>query len=126
MKNVTRSILVVEDEKISSMLLEHLLSELNYRVVGTASTGEEAIRQAACSRPDLIIMDVGLKGAMNGIEAAQIIHQQQQIPILFLTAYMLEEISDRHDLPDRFGFLPKPVMLEELELKLKELLGQVE
>lgn len=124
--NVTQSILVVEDEKISSMLLEHLLSKLNYRISGTACTGEEAIRQAASLCPDLIIMDVGLKGALNGIEAAQIIREHQKIPILFLTAYTFEEIADRHDLPDKFGFLPKPVMMEELELKLKELLSKVE
>ena len=126
MMTAARSILVVEDEKISSMLLEHLLSMLNYRITGTASTGEEAIRQASSSRPDLIIMDVGLKGAMNGIEAAQIIRQQQQTPILFLTAYMFEEISDNHDLPENYGFLSKPLMMEELDLKLKELLDQVE
>jgi CheY-like chemotaxis protein len=124
--NVTRSILVVEDEKISSMLLEHLLSMLNYRVSGTASTGEEAIRKAESLHPDLIIMDVGLKGAMSGIEAAQVIRQQQQTPILFLTAYTFEEISDRHNLPDKYGFLSKPVMIEELEPKLKGLLDQVE
>jgi CheY-like chemotaxis protein len=124
--NVMHSILVVEDEKISSMLLEHLLSMLNYHVSGTASTGEEAIRQVECSRPDLVIMDVGLKGALSGIEAAQAICQQQQIPILFLTAYTFDEISDHHNLPDQYGFLSKPVMVEELELKLKELLGETE
>lgn len=124
--NVTHSILVVEDEKISSMLLEHLLSMLSYGVSGTASTGEDAIRQVKSSRPDLIIMDVGLKGAMSGLEAAQVIRQQHEIPILFLTAYTFEEISDHHNLPDKYGFLSKPVMIEELERKLEELLGEVE
>ena len=124
--DVTHSILVVEDEKISCMLLEHLLSMLSYRVSGTASTGEEAIWKAESLRPNLVIMDVGLKGAMTGIQAAQVIRQQQQVPILFLTAYTYEEISNRHNLTDKYGFLSKPVMIEELEPKLKELLDQVE
>jgi len=122
--NVMRSILVVEDEKISSMLLEHLLTQLGCDVSGTASTGEEAIQKAESSQPDLIIMDVGLKGTMNGIEAAHAICQRHQIPILFLTAYTYEEISRNDNLPDIFGFLSKPVMVEELREKLNELSSQ--
>lgn len=123
--NVMRSILIVEDEKISSMLLEHLLSQLGCHIAGTASTGEEAIRQAESSHPDLIIMDVGLKGDMNGIEAARTICQYQQIPVLFLTAYTYEEISKDQNLPEQFGFLSKPVMIDELELKLNEVFSKI-
>ena len=123
---VKRSILVVEDEKISSMLLEHFLSQLGCDICATASTGEEAIQRAEASQPDLIIMDVGLKGDMNGIEAAHVICQRHQIPILFLTAYTYEEISKNRMLPEKFGFLSKPVMLEELERQLNELVGEIE
>jgi CheY-like chemotaxis protein len=124
--HVMRSILVVEDEKISSMLLEHLLSQLGFDICGTAATGAEAIQKAESSQPDLIVMDVGLKGNMNGIEAAHAICQRQQMPILFLTAYTYEEISRNRNLPKTFGFLSKPVMMEELGQKLIELFLQFE
>lgn len=123
--NVTRSVLIVEDEKISCMLLEHLLSQLGCDICGTASTGEEAIQQAETSRPDLIIMDVGLRGDMNGIEAAHAICRRKQVPILFLTAYTYEEISRNRVLPETFGFLSKPVMAAELEQKLDEIFGGI-
>ena len=108
------------------MLLEHLLTELSYGISGTVSTGEEAIRLAASERPDLIIMDVGLKGKMNGIEAARLICQQKQVPVLFLTAYTVEEISENQSLPEQYGFLSKPVMMEDLDKKLIELFGRIE
>lgn len=123
--SVTRSVLVAEDEKISSMLLEHLLSELGYHIAGTVSTGEKAIQQAASLHVDLIIMDVGLKGTMNGVEAAQAICQRQQTPVLFLTAYTYEEISKNNSLPDNFGFLSKPIMMVELEKKLNEIFSRI-
>lgn len=121
-----RSILIVEDEKISSMLLEHLVSQLGWNIVGSVSTGEEAIQYAESAQPDLIIMDVGLRGDINGIEAANAICQRKPIPVLFLSAYTYDEIIKHHELPEFFEFLSKPVMIDELKKKLNEMFSRVE
>jgi CheY-like chemotaxis protein len=118
------TVLIVEDEKISSMLLEHLVSQLGCSIVGSVSTGAEAIRLAESAKPDLIIMDVGLKGDMDGIEAANIICQRKPVPVLFLTAYAHEEIAKHQQPPEAFDFLPKPVMIDELERKLNEIFNR--
>ena len=121
-----RSVLIVEDEKISSMLLEHLVSRLGWSIAGSVSSGEEAIRCAESAQPELIIMDVGLRGDIDGVEAANAICQRKPIPVLFLSAYTYEEITRHHELPEVFEFLPKPVMIDELKHTLNEMFSRVE
>jgi CheY-like chemotaxis protein len=81
------SVLVVEDEFIVAAYLKMLLQRNGFTVAGTISTGEEAVETVAKFRPDVIIMDVNLAGAMNGIEAANMISSQSDIPFLFMTAH---------------------------------------
>lgn len=121
-----KSILVVEDEMVSSLFLIHCVKRMGHRVVGTASTGEDAIGQALALGPDLVIMDVGLKGDMNGAQAADLIYRRQHIPILFVSAYTHEEICRQADLPEIFDYLPKPIVAEQLALKLETMLERGE
>ena len=79
-------ILVVEDEKIIQLDLQYQLEQLGYVVAGVASTGEEAVEKAAQLEPDLVLMDVRLKGAMDGIEAARRIQAAREVPVIYLTA----------------------------------------
>lgn len=79
-------ILVVEDEKIIQLDLRYQLEQLGYAVAGVAATGEEAIAKAAELEPDLVLMDVRLKGSMDGIEAAKRIRATRQVPVIYLTA----------------------------------------
>jgi len=117
-----KSILIVEDELVSRLFLTHCVRRMGLRVVGTASTGEEAIEQAGGLRPDLVIMDVGLKGEMNGARAADLIYRRRQVPILFVSAYTHEEICRHTDLPEILDYLPKPVNARQLESKLRVML----
>ncbi len=80
-------ILIVEDESIVQLDLKSRLHRLGHAVVGAAVSGEEAIAKAAELRPDLVLMDVRLEGAMNGIEAANRIRAERDVPIVFLTAH---------------------------------------
>jgi len=110
----TTTILVVEDEAIIALDLQHRLRALGYLVLATASTGEEAIRLAGQMQPDLICMDVGLRGTMDGVEAAVHIRTQFGIPSILLTAYSDVKNRKRAEaalLPD---FLTKPFEDEEL------------
>ena len=79
-------ILVVEDDQIIQLDLQRHLKQLDYAVVGTASSGQEAVAKATELQPDLILMDIRLTGKMNGIEAAHQIQSAHQVPVIYLTA----------------------------------------
>ncbi len=123
---MSRSVLVVEDEMVSSLFLTRCVQRMGHRVVGTASTGNEATAKADALRPDLVIMDVGLKGEMNGVQAAEIISRQYCIPTLFVSAYTREEIRRHGELPEEFDYLPKPVDGEQLERKLRDIFARAD
>ena len=107
-------ILVVEDEIITATALEKSLRSLGYDVIGIVSSGEAAISQAAEKVPDLILMDVRLQGAMNGISAAQEIQANYQIPVVYLTAHSDEETVERIMASQPYGCLFKPFEKEDL------------
>ncbi len=86
-------ILVVEDDQIIQLDLRGHLKQLGYVVVGTASSGEEAITKAAQLQPDLVLMDIRLRGAMDGIEAARQIRAAREIPVIYLTAQSGGDLS---------------------------------
>jgi PAS domain S-box-containing protein len=108
-------ILVVEDGLIMARDIERRLSTMGYRVAGVASTGEEAVRKARECKPDLVLMDVSLKGPMDGIQAAAQIRQQADIPIVYVTAYSDEATLRRARSTEPFGYVLKP--FEERELR---------
>ena len=107
-------ILIVEDESIVQLDLQRRLERLGHSVVGIASKGDEAISKALELKPDLVIMDVRLEGAMDGIEAARRIREHQRTPVIYVTAYA--SIFD--DLAQQAVFGPclsKPFRTTELE-----------
>ena len=107
-------ILVVEDETIVALDLKNSLKMLGYDVVGTACSGEEAIAKADQTRPDLVLMDIILKGKMDGVQAADSIRATLNIPVIFLTACADERTLQRAKVTEAFGYLLKP--FEEREL----------
>ena len=80
-------ILVVEDEQIVAEDLSRKLRRIGHQVVGTAATGEDAARLAVELRPDLVLMDIRLRGRMDGREAARIIQRMTGAPVVYITAY---------------------------------------
>lgn len=101
-------ILVVEDEGIIAKDLQAMLRKLGYDVPVTVGTGEKAILTASANQPDLILMDINLRGAIDGVEAATTISAQQDVPIVYLTANSDEATMQRAKVTDPFGFLIKP------------------
>ena len=81
------SILIVEDEPVVANDIQLSLQRLGYRVPAMATSGEEAIRRAGDTHPDLILMDIVLKGKMDGVETALQIQRRQDVPVIYLTAY---------------------------------------
>ena len=104
-------ILIVEEQAIVAFDIQSQLEALGYEVVGTASSGVDAVRLAESLRPDLVLMDVRLDGPMDGVEAARRIRQICNAPIVFLTAYSDAATLDRAKLVEPYGYLVKPWFL---------------
>lgn len=108
-------LLIVEDEEIVAFDIESTLKALGYAVPAIASSGEEAIAYAAEIQPDLVLMDIMLKGSMDGIEAANEIRSHFQIPVVYLTAYADLNTLERAKISEPFGYLLKPFEEKELQ-----------
>lgn len=107
-------ILVVEDESIIAADMQDCLENLGYTVVAIAVSGTEAIAKACDLQPDLVLMDVRLKGEMDGIQAAELIWNRLQIPVIYATGFSDRSTLERAKLTRPFGYILKPV--EEREL----------
>jgi two-component system, cell cycle sensor histidine kinase and response regulator CckA len=111
-------LLIVEDEAIVAMDLQQRLERLGHQVVGTAATGEAAIRRAGETRPDVTLMDIRLKGEMDGVAAAAEIDRRFDTPVVFLTAHSDTATVQRATGAEPFGYLVKPVDDRELEIAI--------
>ncbi|MDZ8035645.1 response regulator [Nostoc sp. DedSLP04] len=112
-------ILVVEDEAIVAKDLQYRLNKFGYIVPAIASSGEEAINIAREISPDLVLMDIKLKGSMDGIEAAEEIYKRLDIPVIYLTAYADENTLERAKITEPFAYLLKPFKERELQTNIE-------
>jgi two-component system, response regulator PdtaR len=112
-------ILVVEDQNIVALNIKNKLKILGYTVLGTAATGEEAIRKAELMNADIVLMDIKLKGDMDGIEAAREIINRLGIPVLYLTASTDDEIIDRAKTTEPAGYISKPFIEKVLHSNIE-------
>src|SRR6187551_216072 len=119
MSEVAQRILVVEDQRLIAADIENTLKKLGYVVVGSASSGEDAISKADEARPELVLMDVRLRGEMDGIQAAEIIRDRFNVPVVYLTAYADEETILRAKKTTPFGYLVKPFNERELRATIE-------
>jgi two-component system, response regulator PdtaR len=109
------SIMLVEDEMIVAADVKNRLENMGYDVSGIIDTGEEAVEKAGELKPNLILMDIVLKGEMDGIEAAQNIRVTYDIPIIYLTAYSDEKTLERAKVTEPFGYVLKPFEDREIQ-----------
>jgi CheY-like chemotaxis protein len=118
------NIIVVEDEGIVSIDIRSMLKRAGYDIAAVAFLGEEAVKKAEEAHPDLVLMDIGLKGGIDGIEAAKKIRKQLQIPIVFLTGYADEKTLAKAREADPSGFIIKPINEEELYKTIEHALNE--
>ena len=107
-------IMIVEDENIIALDIRNILKSLGFTITGVTAFGEESIELASSSLPDLVLMDIKLKGKMDGISAAEQIYKRFNIPVIYLTALGDENTLKRVSGMQPFGFIGKP--FEENEL----------
>lgn len=113
------NILVVEDEGIVARDIQNMLLGLGYNVVDVLSTSEKAIQIASEKNPDLVLMDIMLEGDRSGVEAADYIYTNLNIPIVYLTAYADEITLQRAKKTEPFGYLLKPFEERELQTTIE-------
>ncbi|MBW4563199.1 MAG: response regulator [Mojavia pulchra JT2-VF2] len=122
----TIRVLVVEDEYILAINLQESLESLGYRVVDIADSAEAAIEKANKLRPNLILMDIRLRGEMDGIQAAEHIWNRLQIPVIYVTGHSDKSTVERATLTLPFGYILKPVREQELYVAIQTALNRYE
>ncbi|WP_129596284.1 response regulator [Methanohalophilus profundi] len=112
-------ILVVEDEAIVAMVIKRRLQDLGYIVSGVASTGKDAITKVEGTFPDLVLMDIRLKGDMDGIEATKIIKDRFSLPVVYLTAHSDDVTFKKAKETDPDGYILKPFTEKDLSTTIE-------
>lgn len=119
---VTKKILIVEDEGIQAMNTKLALIRMGYEVLPIAISGKSAVDLALRFKPDLILMDIRLRGRMDGIEAAGLIRQKAATPIIFVSAYADENTMQRAQQTHPAAVIEKPIEPRCLGVKIQEAL----
>lgn len=112
-------VLIVEDEMIVASDLQTSLCRLGYSVQDIATTGEEAVEKALATHPDLLLVDIKLRGSMDGIDAARHINDHRETPIVYLSAFSDRATLDRAKTTEPYGYLVKPFNTQELGTTLE-------
>jgi diguanylate cyclase (GGDEF)-like protein/PAS domain S-box-containing protein len=112
-------ILIAEDDHSVALALQESLEKLGYEVLAVVDQGDKAVNQVALARPDLVLIDIGIGGELDGAEAARIIRQKSSIPVIFLASSSDETVLERARLADPFGFLLLPLTDSELHANIE-------
>lgn len=108
------NIFIVEDESIVAKDIQNSLTKLGYNVIGSANNGIDAIERITELQPDLILMDIMIKGNLTGIDVSEKIKESMNIPVIFLTAYADEGTLSRAKITEPYGYILKP--FKEIDL----------
>jgi len=117
--NNNKRVLIVEDDPATGNLLKTILMRFDYEVQAIVNTGEDAIEKVHYDQPDIILMDIALKGSLDGIETARNINKLDRIPIIFLTTLADENIIEKAMTSNAYGLLLKPIDGNELKIALE-------
>jgi signal transduction histidine kinase len=118
-KNNTIHIMIVEDENIVALDMRYRLEAFGYGISAVVATGDAAVSQALALKPDLVLMDIQLKGTMDGVESARRIRMHSEIPIVFVTAFTDEATLERVKGSDAYGYIVKPYHERELRIAIE-------
>ncbi|MCK5153200.1 MAG: response regulator, partial [Spirochaetales bacterium] len=120
------NIFLVEDEAIVALDLKNNLERLGYNIIGSATSGEEALAIFEKLKPDLVILDIKLQGPLDGIDTAAIINKRYKIPFIFLSAYSDEGIIERAKHVEPYGYIIKPFGSNNLRTSIEMAIHRVE
>jgi CheY-like chemotaxis protein len=117
-------ILIVEDEGLVAMEIGMSLASLGHKVIGIFPSGSEALGFLKENTPDLILMDIRLKGDLNGIDTARIINDTNDVPIVYMTAYSDKDTIEVANTTNHAGFLFKPIADYQIKEMMNKTLGE--
>jgi DNA-binding LytR/AlgR family response regulator len=106
MENI--NVYIVEDESIVAKDIQNSLKKLGYNVLGISNNGEDALKNISELEPDIVLMDIMIKGGMTGIDVAEKVKQEYSIPVIFLTAYADESTLSKAKITEPYGYILKP------------------
>ncbi len=115
----SQRILIAEDDGIIAARLRSILTKMGYTVLAVVASGEEAVQHAAETPPDLALMDIRLTGDLDGIQAGAQMRTRWDIPLVYLTAYMDENLLQRAKATEPYGYLVKPIQDRELRATIE-------
>jgi two-component system, response regulator PdtaR len=115
-------IIVAEDEAIVALATKMMLKNLSHEIIKIVSGAEDAVKEVGIKEVDLVVMDIKLKGLMNGIQAAEEIRKNKNTPILFITGNSDQKTKDLIAKITNSSVLQKPIMIEDLKISLNKLL----
>ncbi len=120
-----RNILCVENDHITSYLLQKQIERMGYTLVANVETGEEAIAKTKALKPDLVLMDITLSGTIDGIEAAKRIKKELNVPVIFVTGRGDIQTRRRAEELNAVEYLVKPVEMNYLQKIIEKTLSHV-
>jgi CheY-like chemotaxis protein len=112
---MSKKVLIVEDDRLLSIVLSKMASAMGYDVLATCPGGRHAIECAECLNPDLVIMDIMLADDISGIDAMKKIRTLSDVPVVYVTAHSDSRIKSIATEVDNSAFLTKPVKIEQLQ-----------
>ncbi len=118
-------ILIVEDEMVIAANISLQLTELGYEVIGIVPRGEDALKQIETNTPDILLLDINLKGALDGIETAQAMQKTHNIPVIYLTANIDDAHFNRAKTTHPYGFIAKPFKKLDLQRTIELTISQI-
>lgn len=119
------TMVIVEDEALIALYLTEMVEKAGYRVIGSASSGEMVLRMLEKEpRPDLILMDIGLSGSLDGIETCRQIRQRFPLSLIFITAYTSEKTLKRIQEVKADAYIVKPFMDNDVLTTIRKVLDQ--
>jgi len=116
--------LIVEDEIVQAMFLGKILELWGYEICETATSGEDAVKEAAIQNPELVLMDINIRGEISGIEAAGEIRSRLGIPVIFITGYSDEETRQQAYAAHPAGYFVKPLDYDKLKEAIRLIMPQ--
>lgn len=116
---MNKKIFVVEDNALTVEQLQQHIEEMGHQFAGKADNAEAALKQIKLTKPDLVLMDIRLKGAMDGIEIAAKLRADGAVAVIYLTAYADDNTLARAKLTEPFGYLVKPFTKQELKASIE-------
>jgi diguanylate cyclase (GGDEF)-like protein/PAS domain S-box-containing protein len=118
-KSQPASILVVEDDPLEALSLQQVLIHLGYSVTAPVASGEAALVRAEKAPPDLVLLDIRLAGAMDGIEVGERLHARSAVPLVYLTASQDDALLERMKATEPYGYVSKPYQIPELQATIE-------